>query len=136
MILYVYLCIVTFKKRIVMKTEEKTSMCVVAQVIFRPSAERRGHYLLYYGHLAPDGTFVEDFRGSLPEFLDDAGVSPELVTAFVEAFSDSELEISDFGYLSQERFDSFMHFFVHSSDGVQLYPGMMVMSFNKKEDED
>lgn len=119
-----------------MKTEEETSVSVVAQVIFRPSAERRGHYLFYYGHLAPDGTFVEDFRGSLPEFLDDAGVSPELVTAFVEGIGDSEMEIFDFGYLSQERFDSFMHFFIHSSDGVQLYPGMMVMTFNKEESED
>ena len=119
-----------------MKTEEKTSMGAVAQVIFRPSAERRGHYLFYYGHLTPDGTFAEDFRGNLSEFLDAAGVPSELVTAFVEAFSDSELEIGDFGYLSQERFDSFLHFFVHSSDGVQLYPGMMVMSFNKKDDED
>ena len=136
MILYVYLCIVTFKKRIVMKTEEKTSMGAVAQVIFRPSAERRGHYLFNYGHLIPEGTFVEDFRGSLSEFLDAAGVPSELVAAFVEAFSDSELEIGGFGYLSQERFDSFLHFFVHSSDEVQLYPGMMVMSFNKKEDED
>lgn len=119
-----------------MKTEEKTSMGTVAQIVFRPSAERRGHYLFYYGHLSPDGTFVEDFRGSLSEFLDDVGVPPELVAAFVDVFSDSELEIGDFGYLSQERFDSFMHFFVHSCDGVQLYPGMMVMSFSKKEDED
>lgn len=119
-----------------MKTEEKTSMGTVAQIIFRPSVERRGYYLFHYGHLAPDGTFVEDFKGGLSEFLDAVGIVPELVTAFVETFSDSELEIGDFGYLSQERFDSFMRFFVHASDGVQLYPGMMVMSFNKKEDED
>lgn len=111
-------------------------MGAVAQVVFRPSMERRGHYLFYYGHLAPDGTFVEDFKGSLSEFLDAAGVPPELVTAFVEGIGDSEMEICDFGYLSQERFDSFMHFFIHSSDGVQLYPGMMVMVFNRKEDED
>jgi len=119
-----------------MKTEEKTSMGAVAQVIFRPSVERRGHYLFHYGHLTPDGTFAENFKGSLSEFLDAVGIPSELVTAFVEDFSDSELEVGDFGYLSQERFDSFMHFFVHSCDGVQLYPGMMVMSFNKKEDED
>ena len=119
-----------------MNTEEKTSMCVVAQVIFRPSLERNGHYFFHYGHLAPQGTFVEDFRGSLPEFLEDAGVSPELVTAFVEEIGESEMVICDFGYLSQERFDSFMHSFIHCCDGVRLYPGMLVMSFSKKEDED
>lgn len=119
-----------------MKTEEKTSMGAVAQVVFRPSMERRGYYLLHYGHLAPDGTFVEDFRGSLPEFLDDVGVPSELVTSFVEDIVDSEMEICDFGYFSQERFDSFMRLFIYSCGGVQLYPGMMVMSFNKKEDED
>lgn len=119
-----------------MKTEEKTSMGAVAQVIFRPSVERRGNYLFHYGHLAPDGTFAEDFKGSLSEFLDAVGIASELVTAFVEAFSDSELEVGDFGYLSQEHFDNFMHLFVQSCDGVQLYPGMMVMSFNEKEDED
>lgn len=119
-----------------MKTEEKTSMGTVAQVIFRPSVERRGYYLFHYGHLAPDDTFVEDFRGSLSEFLDAVGLPSELVTTFVEAFSDSELEVGDFGYLSQERFDSFVHLFVQPCDGVQLYPGMMVVSFNEKEDED
>lgn len=119
-----------------MKAEEKTSVNRVAQVIFRPSVERRGHYLFHYGHIAPDGTFVEDFRGSLSEFLEAVGLPSGLVTVFVEAFSESELEVGDFGYLSQERFDSFMHLFVRSCDGVQLYPGMMVMSFNEKEDED
>jgi len=119
-----------------MKTEEKTSMGAVAQVIFRPSMERSGHYFFHYGHLASHGTFVEDFCGSLPEFLEAAGVPPELVTAFVEDIGDSEMEICDFGYFSQERFESFMHSFIHCCDGVRLYPGMMVMSFNKKEDED
>jgi len=119
-----------------MNTEEKTSMGAVAQVIFRPSMERSGHYFFHYGHIALHGTFVEDFSGSLPEFLESAGVPPELVTAFVENIGDSEMEIIDFGYISQERFESFMHSFIHCSDGVRLYPGMMVMSFNKKEDED
>lgn len=119
-----------------MKTEEKTSMGAVAQVVFRPSMERCGHYLFHYGHLAPDGSFVEALGQTLPEFLDAVGVPPELVTAFWDEIGDSEMEICDFGYFSQERFDSFMHFFIHSSDGVKLYPGMMVMAFNKKEDED
>lgn len=110
-------------------------MGAVAQVIFRPSAECRGYYRFHYGHLAPDGTFAEDFRGSLPEFLDAVGISSELVTVFVEAFIDSELEVGDFGYLSQDRFDSFMHLFVRSCDGIQLYPGMMVMSFNEEGNE-
>ena len=119
-----------------MKTEEKTSMGAVAQVVFRPSMECRGHYLFHYGHLSSEGTFVEDFRGSLPEFLDDVGVPPELVTTFVAGIGDSEMEICDFGYLSQECFDSFMQLFIHSSDGVRLYPGMLVMSFNTEENED
>ena len=120
-----------------MKTEEKTSVGKVAQVIFRPSAERRGYYLFYYGHLIPEGTFVEDFRGSLSEFLDAVGVAPELVAAFVETFAgDSELELGDLGYLSQERFDCFMHFFIHSCDEVQLYPGMLVLTFKEQGNED
>lgn len=122
-----------------MKTEEKTGMgavAQVAQVIFRPSMERSGHYFFHYGHIAPHGTFVEDFSGSLPEFLEAAGVLPEEVTAFVEDIGDSEMDIIDFGYISHERFESFMHSFIHCSDGVRLYPGMMVMSFNEKENED
>lgn len=119
-----------------MKTEEKTSVGTVAQVVFRPSVERRGHYLCYFGHLSPDGTFVEDFRGSLSEFLKAVGLPSGLVTVFVEAFSESELEIGDFGYLSQKHFDEFLRCFVDFCDSVQLYPGMMVVSFNEKEDED
>lgn len=111
-------------------------MDAVAQVIFRPSAERRGYYLCHYGHLAPDGTFVEDLELDFSAFLDAIGVPFELVIAFVKSLGDSELEILGFGYLSQERFDSFMHSFVRSCDGVQLYPGMLVITFNKKEDED
>lgn len=119
-----------------MNVEEKTCTSVVAQVIFRPSMERSGHYFFHYGHLAPHGAFVEDFRGSLPEFLEAADVSPELVTAFVEEFDESEMKICDFGYLSQERFESFVHSFIPCSAGVRLYPGMMVMSFCKKEEDE
>lgn len=107
----------------------------VAQVVFRLSAERRGHYLCHYGRLAPDGTFVEDFELSLSEFLDSVGVLFELVTAFMKGLSNSEQEILKFGYLSQERFDSFMRLFVNSCDVVQLYPGMLVLTFNRKEGE-
>ena len=108
----------------------------VAQFIFRPSAERRGYYLCHYGRLAPDGTFAEETKLSFSEFFNTIGVPAELVAAFVETLSDFEMEIWDFGYLSQKHFDSFVHFFVHSSDLVQLYPGMLVFTFNKKENED
>lgn len=128
-------CNLLKKKSIVMKTVEKTSLDGIAQVVFRLSTERCGHYLCHYGRLAPDGTFVEDFELSLSEFLDRVGVLFELVTAFMKDLSDSEQEILKFGYLSQERFDSFMRLFVNSCDAVVLYPGMLVLSFNRKEDE-
>lgn len=115
-----------------MKTEEKKSMGEVAQVIFRPSAERRGYYLFHYGYLAPDGTFTEDFDLTFSEFLDVVGVPAELLAAFVEGLRGSGLEICGFGYLSQELFDDFMRSFVGSLDTVQLYPGMLVLTFNKK----
>lgn len=118
-----------------METEEKTGMNAVAQVIFRPSAERRCYYLFHYGHLASDGTFVENFDLSFSDFLNAIGIPAESVAAFMESLSGFELEVCGFGYLSQERFDSFVHFFVRSCDTVQLYPGMMVLSFNKKENE-
>ena len=118
-----------------MKTEEKTSMDVVSQVIFRPSAERRCYYLFHYGHLASDGTFVENLELSFSDFLETIGIPADLVAAFVKKLSDFELEVCGFGYLSQERFDNFLHFFAQFCDTVQLYPGMMVLSFNKKENE-
>lgn len=118
-----------------MKTEGKTSVDAVAQVIFRPSAERRGYYLCHYGHLSPDGTFTENFELSFSEFLGSICASAESVAAFVEKLSDSELEICDFGYLSQERFDEFVRYFVELFGMVQLYPGMLVLTFNKKENE-
>ena len=118
-----------------MKTEGKTSVDAVSQVIFRPSTERRGYYLCHYGHLTSDGTFSEDAELSFSEFLSAVGVPAELVAAFVERLSDSELEVCGFGYLSQERFDEFVRCFVEFFDMVQLYPGMLVLTFYKKENE-
>lgn len=118
-----------------MKTEEKTSMVEVGQVIFRPSAECRGYYRYHYGHLAPDCTFAEETELSFSEFLKTVGVPVEFVTAFEEGLSDSELGAFSFGYLSQERFDSFVRLFVYCYNTVQLYPGMLVFIFNKEENE-
>lgn len=119
-----------------MKTEEKTSMDVVSQVIFRPSVERRGYYLCHYGYLGSDGTFVENLTLNFSDFLDTIGIPAELVADFMKDLSGFELEVCGFGYLSQERFDNFLRFFVQFCDAVQLYPGMMVLNFNKKENED
>lgn len=118
-----------------MKTEEKTSMDAAAQVVFRPSVERRCYYLFHYGHLAPDGTFVENLQLSFSDFLETVGIPAELVADFMKDLSGFELEVCGFGYLSQERFDSFVRSFVQSCDTVQLYPGMMVLTFNRKENE-
>lgn len=118
-----------------MKTEEKTGMDVVAQVVFRPSVERRCYYLFHYGHLAPDGTFVENLELSFSAFLDAIGVPAELVADFMEDLSGFESEVCGFGYLSQERFDSFIRTFVGFCDTILLYPGMMVLTFNRKGNE-
>lgn len=118
-----------------MKTEEKTSMDVVSQVIFRPSVERRCYYLCHYGHLASDGTFVENLQLNFSDFLESIGIPADLVAAFVKELSGFELEVCGFGYLSQERFDDFVRSFAQFCDAIQLYPGMMVLSFNKKENE-
>ena len=118
-----------------MKTEEKKSMDAVAQIIFRPSAERRGYYLCHCGHLAPDGTFAEASDLTFLEFLDVTGVPADSVAPFVESLSDPELEICDFGYLSQERFDAFVRCFAELCGAVQLYPGMLVFTFYKTENE-
>lgn len=115
-----------------MKTEEKTSMVNASQVVFRSSAECRGYYRFHYGHLTPDGTFAEDVELSFWDFLKTNDVPVASVTHFVEKFDAAELEICNFGYFSQERFDDFMHCFVDSCDTVQLYPGMLVLTFNKK----
>lgn len=118
-----------------MKTEEKTSMDVVFQIIFRPSVERRGYYLCHYGHLGSDGTFVENLQFSFSDFLDTIGIPASLVSDFVKNLSSFDLEVCGFGYLSQERFDNFVRSFVQFCDTVQLYPGMMVLNFNRKENE-
>lgn len=118
-----------------MKTEEKTGMDAVSQVVFRPSVERRCYYLFHYGHLASDGTFVENLQLSFSDFLEVVGIPAESVAAFMKDLSGFESEVCGFGYLSQERFDSFVRSFVHFCDTVQLYPGMMVLTFNRKENE-
>lgn len=117
------------------KTEE--SVKEVAQVVFRPSVERSGYYLFHYGYLVPvSGTFTEDSELTFSEFLESVGVPEELLAAFVEDLRGSGLEICDFGYLSQELFDSFMRFFVPSCESFQLFPGMFVLTLIKEEDED
>ena len=118
-----------------MKTEEKTSMVNAAQVVFRSSAERRGYYRFHYGHLTSDGTFSEDVELSFWDFLKAIDISAASVALFVQKIDAAELGVCDFGYFSQERFDDFMHRFVDFCDTVQLYPGMLVLTFNKKENE-
>lgn len=110
-------------------------MDAVAQVIFRHSAECRGYYRLHYGHLVPDDSFVEDVVLSFWEFLKSLDVPVSFVAAFVESFSDAEMEICHFGYLSQDHFREFVRCFSDSCTSVQLYPGMLVLTFNKKENE-
>ena len=123
-------------KRIVMKTEERTSTVEFAQVIFRPSAECRGYYRFHYGHLTPDGTFAESVGLSFWDFLKTVGVPVSLVSSFLEDIDAAELNICCFGYLSQALFDEFVRCFVYTCNTVQLYPGMLVLTFNKKENED
>lgn len=119
-----------------MKTEEKTSLGAVAQVIFRPSAECRGHYRLHYGHLAPDGTFAEDSELLFRDFLAGIDVPDASVAAFVGSLSDAEKEICHFGYLPQEHFDEFLLYFSGSCTTFQLYPGMLVLTFNKRKENE
>ena len=118
-----------------MKTKEKTSMDEVGQVIFRPSSERRGYYQFHYGYFTSEGTFSESAELSFWQFLSTVDVPATFVTSLEEELDATELEICDFGYLSQKRFDVFMRYFADSSDTIQLYPGMLVLSFFKKENE-
>ncbi len=118
-----------------MKTKEKTSMDAVAQVIFRHSVERPGYYLCHYGHLTSEGTFAEASGQSFSEFLVGIGVPGELISDFVGSLSDSELEVCGFGYFSQKRFDEFVRYFLTSCGSVMLYPGMLVLTFNKEGNE-
>lgn len=119
-----------------MKTEEKTSMGEVAQVVFRPSSECRGYYRFYYGFLTSDGNFTECTELSFLQFLGTLDVPLVFVASLGERLSAAELEICGLGYLSQEHFNDFLRYLADSSDTVQLYPGMLVMTFKKKEDED
>lgn len=118
-----------------MKTEEKKSMVEVPQIVFCPSAERRGYYRCHCGYLAPDGTFAENDELGFSEFLDTLEVPVSFVSAFAEELAAAELEVLDFGYLSQGHFDIFVHYFAAACDEVKLYPGMLVLTFVKKENE-
>lgn len=119
-----------------MKTEEKTSMGKVAQVVLRPSAECPGHYRFHYGHLIPGGSFSEDVEQSFFDFLKTLNVPSLFVASFVANFSESEKDVCLFGYLSQEHFDEFMRWFAESCAGVRLYPGMLVLTFTEQGNED
>lgn len=118
-----------------MKTKEKTSMGEVAQVVFRPSSEIRGYYRFHYGSLASDGNFAECTELSFLQFLSTLDVPAAFVTSLGEKLGAAELGICGFGYLSQERFNDFLRYLADSSDTVQLYPGMLVLTFQKKENE-
>lgn len=118
-----------------MKTEEKTSVDEVAQVIFRPSSECRGYYRFHYGYYSPDGTFAEAVDLDFLKFLGRIDVPFAFVSSLAEKLDVTELGICGFGYLSQKRFDDFMRYFADSSDTAQLYPGMLVFTFQKKENE-
>ena len=123
-------------KCVVMKTEEKKSMGKVPQVVFRPSAECSGCYRFHYGHLISGGTFSEDVEQSFWDFLKTIDVPPLSVASFVGKFSESEKEICRFGYFSQEHFDEFVRYFSEFCAAVQLYPGMLVLTFNEEGNED
>lgn len=118
-----------------MKTEEKTGLSEVAQVIFRHSAECRGYYRFHYGYLLPAGSFAEDVELCFWDFLESLAVPSSLVATFMESFSDAEMEVCHFGYLTQDHFNEFVRYFSDSCTAVQLYPGMLVLTFNKKENE-
>lgn len=119
-----------------MKTEEKTSVGKVAQVVFRPSAECSGYYRFHYGHLIPGDAFSEDVERSFWDFLKAIDVPPLFVASFVGNLNEPEMEICRLGYLSQEHFDEFVRYFAESSTTVRLYPGMLVLSFNEEVNED
>lgn len=112
------------------------SMSKIAQVIFRPSAECRGYYRFHYGHLLPAGSFDEESELSFWDFLESLAVPATFVAAFVENFSYSEKEFGRFGYLSQDRFNEFVRYFSDSCVTVQLYPGMLVLTFNKRKENE
>lgn len=115
-----------------MKTEEKRGVGKVVQVIFRPSAECHGFYRFHYGCLTPDNTFAEESELSFWDFLGSLEVPNSFVSIFLAGFDASEKEICSFGYLAQERFNEFVRHFIESCAMVQLYPGMLVLTFKEK----
>jgi len=119
-----------------MKTKEKTGMDAVAQIVFRHSVERPGYCLCHYGHLTSEGTFAEASGQSFSEFLVDLGIPGDLISAFVGSLGDSELEVFGFGYLQQKRFDVFVRCFLSFCGSVMLYPGMLVLTFDKKDEDE
>lgn len=118
-----------------METKEKTSVVEVAQVIFRPSSECRSFYRFHYGYLSSDGNFTECAELGFWEFLGTIDVPAAFVISLRERLSAAELEVCGFGYLSQAHFNDFLRYLADSSDTVQLYPGMLVLTFQKKENE-
>lgn len=119
-----------------MKTEEKTGQGKIAQIIFRPSTECHGCYRFYYGFLTPDNTFAEESELSFWDFLGSLEVPEAFVSATLADLDVSEKEICHFGYLAQEHFDAFMRRFARFCRMVQLYPGMLVLTFKEKRHED
>ena len=118
-----------------MKTEEKTGKGKIAQVVLRCSTERHGFYRLYYGFLTPDNTFAEESEVSFWDFLGSLEVPDAFVSIFLAGFDASEKEICSFGYLAQERFDELVIRFSRFCRMVQLYPGMLVLTFKEKGNE-
>ena len=116
-----------------MKTEEKKEMSEVAQVVFRSSTECHGYYRFHYGCLTPDNTFAEESTLDFWEFLESLEVPDSFVSIFFAGFTASEKAICRFGYLAQERFDEFVRHFAESSVMVQLYPGMLVLTFKQEK---
>lgn len=119
-----------------MNTKEKTSPVRIPQVVFRTSSERPGYYRFHFGYLTPGGgTFVEERELRLSEFLRGVGVPEELVFNFEKRLDATEFAVSLFGYLSQERFDEFVREFSGFCGTIRLYPGMLVFTFSKEENE-
>ena len=115
-----------------MKTKENTGTAKVAQVIFRPSAERQGCYRFHYGFLVPGSSFAEESEISFWDFLESLEAPSSFVSIFLAGFDASEKEICRFGYLAQDRFDEFVRHFAESCRTVELYPGMLVLTFKEK----
>lgn len=121
-------------KRIVMKTKKlEESVEGAAQVVFRSSVERPGCYRFHYGFFTPAGSFAEESELSFWDFLESLEIPNSFVSIFLAGFDASEKAICRFGYLSQDRFDEFVRHFAESCKMVQLYPGMLVLTFEEKK---